>query len=92
MLRKTLLTILIAAFFAASASSYADTLIIEGIDSVNVDQRPRSGMMMETVASTWGAPITRRNAVGDPPITRWDYPAFVVYFEHDHVIHTVAIR
>ena len=25
-----------------------------------------------------------------PPITRWDYPSFSVYFEHDKVIHAVA--
>jgi hypothetical protein len=28
--------------------------------------------------------------VGHPPITRWDYPAYSVFFEHDHVLHTVA--
>jgi hypothetical protein len=28
--------------------------------------------------------------VGDPPITRWEYPGFVVYFEHHLVVHTVA--
>ncbi len=25
-----------------------------------------------------------------PPITRWDYDAFSVYFENDHVIHAVV--
>jgi hypothetical protein len=30
------------------------------------------------------------SAVEQPPITRWDYPAFSVYFEHDRVIHAVA--
>ena len=29
-------------------------------------------------------------AVGNPPISRWEYPGFVVYFEHEHVIHSVV--
>ena len=35
----------------------------------------------------------RRTAMppsGKPPITRWDYDGFSVYFEHQHVIHAVA--
>ncbi len=47
-------------------------------------------MSMETVESRWGAPVTKRSAIGDPPITRWEYPAFVVYFEYRNVIHAVA--
>ena len=35
------------------------------------------------VASLGGAPK-------HPPITRWDYEGFSVYFEHQHVIHAVA--
>jgi hypothetical protein len=30
--------------------------------------------------------------VGQPPITRWVFPTFVVYFEYQHVIHAVATR
>jgi hypothetical protein len=29
-------------------------------------------------------------AVGRPPISRWEYPGFIVYFEHEHVIHAVV--
>jgi len=32
----------------------------------------------------------RHPTVGKPPITRWDYPSFSVFFEHDRVIHAVA--
>ena len=54
-------------------------------------------MSMTAVESTYGAPSQRHAAVGgsvaeQPPITRWDYPAFSVYFEHDRVIHAVARR
>ena len=53
-------------------------------------QRPTRGMSMTTVESRFGQPATRHSAVGQPPITRWDYPGFAVYFEHQYVIHAVA--
>ena len=30
-----------------------------------------------------------RGTVGQPPITRWDYREFSVYFEYDHVVKSV---
>lgn len=51
---------------------------------------PARGMSMEKVEATFGAPTQRFPAVGEPPITRWEYPGFVVYFEHQLVIHTVG--
>ncbi|MEO0997462.1 MAG: hypothetical protein AAFX58_08085 [Pseudomonadota bacterium] len=56
------------------------------------DNRPERGMTMKAVERSFGAPETRRSAVGDPPITRWVYPGFTVYFEYDRVIHAVATR
>lgn len=52
--------------------------------------RPTRGMTMERVEATFGAPSNRVPAVGEPPITRWEYPGFVVYFEHRIVLHTVV--
>ena len=56
---------------------------------------PASGMSMESVEAKYGAPSRRVPAVGggsaqQPPITRWEYPGFVVYFENNRVIHTVV--
>ena len=78
----------------ASATSYADTLLLDGIEqaAAGVQQRPKAGMSMATVESTYGAPSERHGAVGQPPITRWDYPSFSVYFEHETVVHAVAAR
>lgn len=45
---------------------------------------------MATVETRFGAPSQQQAAVGEPPITRWDYPGFVVFFEHDRVIHSVS--
>lgn len=53
-------------------------------------QRPSRGMSMSAVEARFGQPAARHNAVGEPPITRWDYPGFAVYFEHQFVIHAVA--
>lgn len=53
--------------------------------------RPARGMTMQRVEAAYGAPASRVPAVGKPPISRWEYPGFVVFFEYDHVIHTVAI-
>ena len=43
-------------------------------------------------APYWSAlawPTTEHPSVGNPPITRWDYREFSVYFEHTHVINSV---
>lgn len=53
-------------------------------------ERPENGMKMDAVEARYGAPATRYPAVGQPPITRWDYPGFVVYFEKDLVLHAVV--
>jgi hypothetical protein len=89
---KTIFATLAALLFVAA--SQADTLLLDGIDmdKQTSDLRPRSGMSMAAVESTYGNPADRRAAVGEPPITRWDYPQFSVYFEHDKVIHAVARR
>jgi hypothetical protein len=47
-------------------------------------------MTMNQVAAKFGAPVSKIPAVGNPPISRWDYPGFVVYFEREHVIHSVV--
>ena len=88
---KRILT-LIALCMAAGAS--ADTLLLEGIslDSATVNQRPSRGMSMDSVEARFGAPSSRVSAVGEPPISRWEYPAFVVYFEYDHVVHAAVRR
>lgn len=53
-------------------------------------ERPARGATMATVEAKFGAPQNRHEAVGTPPISRWDYAGFVVYFEKDRVIDAVA--
>jgi hypothetical protein len=93
---KTIPTTLALLMLAAGAA-HADTLLLASIDmdKQTVDSRPKPGMTMTAVESSFGAPAERHAAVGganaqQPPITRWDYAAFSVYFENDRVIHAVA--
>lgn len=51
---------------------------------------PRRSMTMAQVEERFGEPVTRHSAVGEPPITRWDYPDFSVFFEHNRVLHAVV--
>ncbi len=51
--------------------------------------RPHRGMTMDAVRREFGDPVTEHPPVGDPPITRWDYGPFSVFFEHQYVIHSV---
>jgi hypothetical protein len=68
----------------------ADTLEIVPASANPPGERPDRGMTMERVEAAFGAPRSRSAPVGDPPISRWEYPGFVVFFEHSKVIHAVA--
>jgi hypothetical protein len=52
---------------------------------------PSRGMTMHEVSEKFGAPVHKLGPVGAPPISRWEYAGFVVYFEGDHVIHAVVV-
>ena len=53
---------------------------------------PPRGTSMAAVEARFGAPAERHAPVGQPPITRWVYPSFVVFFEYSHVVHAVTRR
>ncbi len=69
----------------------ADELIIDEMNqsASAAMQSPKRGMSMNDVEANWGQPNSRQSPVGDPPISRWEYPGFVVYFEFSHVLHAV---
>jgi len=54
--------------------------------------RPKQGMPKKLVKALFGTPVSKKAAVGKPPISRWLYPYFTVYFEGNYVIHTVLDR
>jgi hypothetical protein len=66
-----------------------DTMAAPGEASMAM---PVKGMPMDQVRQMYGEPNEIRGPVGDPPITRWVYDRYTVYFEHSHVIHSVLNR
>ena len=50
---------------------------------------PVRGMHMDQVRKQFGEPREIKPAVGDPPITRWVYDGYTVYFEYSYVIQSV---
>jgi hypothetical protein len=75
-----------------AAALQAETLVIG--DQVQLVPssvaRPARGSTMSAVEMKFGAPQNRHPTVGTPPITRWDYAGFSVFFEKDRVIDAVA--
>ena len=81
-----------ALFLGASSLTFADTLEMEGLSPDQSSARPTRGMTAASVESKFGMPQARVAPVGDPPISRWEYRDFVVFFEYDRVIHAVVRR
>ena len=52
---------------------------------------PKAGMTMHSVQAKFGLPEQKLAPIGKPPISRWQYPDFTVYFEYDHVVHTIQM-
>jgi hypothetical protein len=67
----------------------ADVLLIEQVRQVDGMAVPQNGQSKAAVEAAFGAPQTTTDPVGDPPITRWTYQHWSVYFEFDHVLFTV---
>jgi hypothetical protein len=86
-----LFSLLAVALAFASLPALADDAPATAGAAAAPSERPENGMRMSDVEARYGAPATRYPAVGQPPITRWDYPGMVVYFEFDRVLHAVLV-
>ena len=87
-----ILRILLLLALAAATPALAETLSTETGNPAAAADRPHRGSTMAQVESRYGQPTNRHSAVGTPPITRWDYPQFSVYFENDRVLHAVLMK
>ncbi|HQR49089.1 MAG TPA: hypothetical protein PL152_07115 [Steroidobacteraceae bacterium] len=92
-MRKTVLAVcaMSLGLGLGTACARADQLAL-GPSSQTVASVPDRGLSMAAVEKRYGAPSDRLAAIGKPPITRWVYPSFVVYFEYNLVIHSVATQ
>jgi hypothetical protein len=82
----------VTASLAIVAPVPADVLLINAMHEAADVPRPVRGMSMTDVEGRFGAPAQKHPAVGQPPITRWDYDRYSVYFEHQTVLHSVVHR
>lgn len=89
---KPLLIILWSLSAVIALPSLAETVRVPiGQQSATTEvAKPRTGTTMAAVEAAYGQPISKSGPTGEPPISSWEYADFVVYFEHDHVIHAVA--
>lgn len=79
--------LVLAIIFCGSAT--ADVLLIEQVREAGAMDVPVNGMSMGEVESRYGTPDVKEAAVGDPPISRWNYDRWSVFFEYDMVLFTV---
>lgn len=77
---------------SGSQTSVAEVLDMRSVGAAVAVNAPSHGESMEDVLARYGDPVDRLPAVGQPPITRWNYENFTVYFEYNLVIHSVANR
>ena len=77
----------------AATPVFAETLAIDGQVAIKPSgvETPQRGSTMEAVEARFGAPANKSATVGNPPITKWFYPNFVVVFENDKVLHAVVV-
>ncbi|MCO6441181.1 MAG: hypothetical protein J5I81_08865 [Nitrococcus mobilis] len=73
------------------SAAHAERLLVSTAEQLRSDPlvAPARGASMAQVKQRLGRPERIFPAVGKPPITRWVYPQFVVYFERERVIHSV---
>ena len=84
--------VLTLALPAASADTLSIRLPDDPPNSPEGVPRPVRGMTMATVVERFGEPGKRLPAVGEPPITRWVYDRFTVYFEGELTLRSVVHR
>lgn len=86
-----LVAVAAVALTALAVPARADEVRVEPVTDRSMTTPPR-GMTMDRVRDRFGTPAEQRPPVGDPPITRWEYDRFVVYFEYQYVLHSVVKR
>lgn len=91
-LKAIILLALTIGFIGAVGAQNLDMSGAKGSETFDQPGKPTRGMTQERVRANFGEPNSTVAAVGDPPISRWNYANFVVFFEYDKVIHSVTIR
>lgn len=89
---RSLLAFAAAICFSAALTSHGETVRLpvgQQANDVWQGKTPSRGSLKSQVEAQFGSPDSVEGPAGEPPISFWEYPDFTVYFEHNHVIHTV---
>lgn len=94
---RTILHVSISVALVATLTTIAnparsDVLLIEEVRESMRRDLPSNGLSKAEVRRRFGDPAREHAPVGDPPISRWEYEEYTVYFEHDLVLDSVLNR
>jgi len=87
---------LLAAGLLLASVAQADTLDVrKNAARSSASDLPHRGLTMAQVEKRYGAPVEKLPTRGGdaprhPPINRWRYDGYTVYFERNRVIHSVV--
>ena len=93
MLRLSHITATGLLILGLSANLFAEEINLPTDESKTTEftiQLPGRGMSKEMVQNRFGEALNKEPAVGQPPISKWTYSNFTVYFESEYVIHAVV--
>ncbi|MDH3638604.1 MAG: hypothetical protein OES09_09085 [Gammaproteobacteria bacterium] len=76
--------------FPLSGGAASDSMTEAVFPNIRSDLPPNN-MAEKEVLEKFGEPSERIPAIGNPPIARWKYPDYVVYYEWDRVIISIPI-
>ena len=86
---SSILMSLLTLILINSGPALADVLLVDSIQSAPQIHTPRNGLTMAQVRQQFGNPKAELPAVGEPPISRWEYDGYSVFFEYDLALHSV---
>ncbi|HET8898525.1 MAG TPA: hypothetical protein VFN09_07145 [Rhodanobacteraceae bacterium] len=77
-----------------TVTTKGDVLLMQQVHKEHQLDLPKRGQSMAQVLKQFGAPLQKLDTRGGdsakhPPINRWVYAGYTVYFERNHVIHAV---
>jgi hypothetical protein len=84
--------------FTTLSTARADDIVMPADSAATAPSAvslPAKGQTMAQVSKRYGEPQQKHAPAGGdaprhPPITRWDYAGFSVFFEHAHVVDAVV--
>ena len=92
LLHASMVSILVAALTGIAQPARSDVLLIEEVRESMRRELPSNGQTKAQVRQRYGDPVREHAPVGEPPISRWEYEEYTVYFERDLVLDSVLNR